>query len=115
MLLGSSQIDNIDLGTECSLLASDVTDLLEFNRNDGVGATRGSVHSRSSNCSVLISHVDNLLHRGIVRNSLFLGSCDVDVSLGLSDFEWGSSLRWWNEQILDLFHVDLDHLDRNGE
>jgi len=45
----------------------------------------------------------------------FDGALDVDSNLRLLDGKWTSTFCWSDQQILNLLHVDFDHLDGDFE
>jgi hypothetical protein len=86
-LLGTSQINQVDLRGSLALLALDVGNLDEFKGKNGVGSAASTVHSGSFNCTVLIAERNPLLDLFVVFNDFICDSFDVDVSFVLTNPE----------------------------
>ena len=112
LLLGASQIDNIDHGSKTALLTSHFGDLLEVDGNDSMGARRCFVHLGGADGTVTFTLVNDTLDVRVALHRRLLGSLNVDTGWGGLDREiFHSTLRSRHEQILNLLHVDFDHLD----
>ena len=68
---------------------------------------------RLTNRSVTFTDVNDTLNIVVVLHGHLLGTLDVDTGLGLLDGQWWATLACRHEQVLDLLHIDLDHLDSN--
>lgn len=87
--------------------------LNELEHHDGVGSWAVLVHQSRCQWSVLGSFVHFFLDFGIGKDGIFIQTLDIDSqSLVLSDFksiDW--SLVGIDEQVLDLFVINLKHGD----
>ena len=73
--------------------------------------TTGSlVHLGRTDSSITLTDIDDTLNIIEILDELSHGSLNIDSRLGLLDGQRRSTLCWSHEEILDLLHVDFDHL-----
>ena len=114
-LFGTSQIYQVDLRGCLALLALEVGNLDDFDRENGVGSAAGVVHGGLINCTVLISKSNPLLDLLVVFNYFLLDSFDVDISFVLTNLKRLTTSGFGNKEVLDLLHVNLNHMDGDLE
>ena len=110
-LLGTSQINQVDLRGSLALLALGVGNLDEFKGENGVGSAASTVHGGSFNCTVLIAERNPLLDLFVVFNDFICNSFDVDVSFVLTNLEGLTTRGFSDKEVLDLLHVNLNHMN----
>ena len=76
-----------------------------------MGSAAGLVHSGLINCTVLISESYPLLDLLVVFNDFLLDSFDVDISFVLTNLKGLTTSRFSDQEVLDLFHVNLNHMN----
>ena len=71
----------------------------------------GLVHGGLINCTVLISESYPLLDLLVVFNGFLLDSFNVYISFVLTNLKGLTTSGFGNQEVLDLLHVNLNHMD----